>query len=136
MKRSSSPKPARTIPENYKVVAIACLLGIVITAVVLLLMAVVISSVDFPQSGIAPAAMFAAMLGCFGSGFICCHSTKSGGLLYGFICGSVIFLLSLLCELSILGGELGMLALYKYIICITSSMIGGVMGVNTRKKIR
>lgn len=136
MKKIAAAQNPRSILENYRVIAIACLVGILITATVLLLAAMVISSIDFPQSGIAPVAIAASVAGCFGAGFICCRMTKGGGLMYGLICGLVIFLLCLLCEVSFLGGELGMLAVYKLIVCVTSAMIGGVLGVNKRRKIR
>lgn len=136
MKRSSAKAATGSVSQSYRTVAIACLIGILITAAVLLLSAVVISSVDFPQSGIAPVAIVAAVLGCFVAGLFCGHATKSAGLLYGLACGSAIYLLTLLCEFSFLGGQIGVLALYKYVICATSAMIGGVLGVNHRRKVR
>lgn len=136
MKRATAKTTPRTIPENYRVVGVSCLAGLLIIAAVLLLAAVVISSVDFPQSAIAPVAIGASVAGCFGAGFLCGGMTKSGGLLYGLVCGTVLFLLCLLCELSFFEGSLGMLALYKFVICVASAMIGSVLGVNKRKKVR
>lgn len=136
MKKSSAAQGARSVLDNYRVVAIACVAGLVIMSLTLLLAAFVISSVDVPQSAISPIAIAAAVLGSFGAGFICTRMTKGGGLLYGLICGLVIFVLATICEVSFLNGSLGILALYKLIISVTAAMIGGVMGVNRRRKIR
>lgn len=121
---------------NYKIVLMSCFIGTLISSLLLILSAFVISKIDFPQKGIALLAVVVSVIGSFFSGYICCKMTKSGGLLYGIICGSFIFLLSLLCEVSILNGEIGILGLYKFIIHLTAAMIGGVMGVNHRRKVR
>ena len=125
----------RGVLDNYRVVALACGAGVALVAAVLFAAALVISSVDFPQSGIAPVAILASVIGCFGAGFLCARMTQSAGLLYGLLCGSIIFLLCLVCEVAFLGGGLGVLALYKYAICAISGMIGGVLGVNKRRKL-
>lgn len=136
MKRKPSSGGAKHMEQSYKTVGFSCLVGVLITTALLFLAALVISSIDFPQSAIAPVAIAAAVAGCFGAGFICARKTKSNGMLYGFVCGMVIFFLCLLCEVSFMGGEIGMLALYKLIICVTSAMIGGILGVNKRRKAR
>lgn len=136
MKKIPTAANAKNVAENYKIIAFSCMLGVLTTAAVLFLSAFVISSVDFPQSGIAPLAIGASVAGCFAAGFICGKVVKGGGLLYGLLCGSVIFLLGLLCELSFMGGEMGILSLYKLVVAVTSAMIGGVLGVNTRRKAR
>lgn len=136
MKKTPAGASVKNMTENYKVVAFSCLMGIIITAAMLFIAALIISSVDFPQSGIAPLAIGASVAGCFAAGFLCGRITKGGGLLYGLVCGLVIFFLCLLCEVSFMGGEMGILALYKLVVCVTSAMIGGVLGVNKRRKVR
>ncbi|MEG1942297.1 MAG: TIGR04086 family membrane protein [Angelakisella sp.] len=136
MKKVPTGAGGKSILENYKVIVFACLIGIITTATILILSAIVISRVDFPQSGIAPLAIGASVTGAFVAGFVCGKITKNSGLLYGFICGLLIFFASLLCEVSFMGGEMGILALYKMIVAVTASMIGSVLGVNNRKKAR
>lgn len=132
MKKNSGQ---RGVLENYRVVALSCAAGLVLVAAVLFAAALIISSMDFPQSGIAPLAIGAAAIGCFGAGFLCARMTQSAGLLYGLLCGSILFLLCLVCEITFLGGDLGVLALYKYAVCAIAGMIGGVLGVNKRRKL-
>lgn len=136
MKKIPTAANAKNVLENYKVIAFSCLMGIITTAIILFLSAIIISSVDFPQSGIAPLAIAASVTGCFVSGFICGKIIKGGGLLYGLLCGILIFFLCLLCEVSFMGGDMGVLALYKLVVAVTSAMIGGVLGVNSRRKAR
>lgn len=131
-------KKAPVVPgkfgDSYRAVAISCLVGIAIIAVILFLSAIVISSVDFPQRGIDPLAIAAMVVGSLASGFLCGRLTKSGGILYGLLCGTIIFFVCLACELAFIGGELGVLAVYKFAICAISAMIGGILGVNKRRK--
>ena len=68
------------------------------------------------------------------SGYCCARILRERGLLWGLCCGTLIFLLTLFCELMLLGQPIGILALYKYIIYAASGMIGGVLGVNKKRK--
>ena len=80
-------------------------------------------------------ALAAVVAGCFAAGFFCGKALREKGLLYGFICGSILFLLAFFSELLLVGDKISVLLLYKYIIYIASAMIGDVLGVNRRRKV-
>ncbi len=141
MKKSQSRRAqpqagSGSILKQYKVVGISCVVGIVVIFCVLLLCAAVMSAVDVPHSAVVPMSVLAVVTGCLVSGFLCAQIHKSTGLVFGLLCGTVIFLLAFAAELLVVGNEVGVLALYKYVIYAASGMIGGVLGVNKRRKVR
>lgn len=136
MKKPSTAPEARQFSRLYRTVGLSSLLGVGITAVLLLLFALAMSSVDLPHGAVFPLAAAAGVAGCAGAGFISGYVVRKGGLLLGLACGGLIFLLTLFCELTFCGGEVGTQALYKLTICCFSGMTGGVFGVNCKRKVR
>ena len=135
MKKSPSPADSKNIFTQYKVFGFSCGIGIITAGAVLFICAGVLSAVDVPHSAVVPMSLLAPVIGCLLAGFICARILRSGGLICGLICGSLIFLVALAAELLVVGGEVGLLALYKYIADIASAMIGGVLGVNKKRKV-
>ena len=91
---------------------------------------------DLPHSAVVPMSILAVAAGTILSGYCCARILREKGLLWGLCCGTVIFLLAFFCELTLLGPVIGPLALYKFIIYAASGMIGGVLGVNKKRKVR
>ena len=136
MKKMSVSTESKCLAEYSKKICVGSMIGILATALVLLCGAFMMSKVDFPQSGVPVISIFALVIGGFVAGFVVARLTRCNGLLYGLACGLLIFFVCVFCELSFMEGELGMLAVYKCAICVISGMIGGVLGVNKRKKSR
>lgn len=136
MRKPPSPADSKNVFKQYKIVGFSCTVGIVAVFAILMLCAGVMSAVDIPHSAVVPMSILAVVAGCLLAGFICARIIKSGGLLCGLLCGTLIFLVALAAELLVVGGEVGILALYKYVAYIASAMIGGVLGVNKRRKVR
>ena len=129
--------PAKvTEPEGMKRMlrpaAVGVVCGAVICAVILALMALVVSVRTVPQSALDPVAVFALSVGAFASGFTCARIIRKNGLWCGFFTGVVFALVALLCGLAVPGNTWGLGALIKVAIMLLSSMLGGVLGVNTR----
>ncbi len=116
-------------------VGFACLFGVIVSAVLLLLFAFIMSWRDFPHAAIDPVATFAVAAGSFVAGFICARLMRENGLMFGAICGAIIFALMALCGMVFVGG-FGIAALIKLVIVLCSSMLGGVLGVNMHRKRR
>ena len=136
MKKMSVSSETKCLAEYSKKIGVGVIVGVLVTAMVLFCGAFVMSKVDFPQSGIPIVGIIALVFGGFVAGFVVARLTRSKGLLYGLLCGFIIFFICVFCELIFMGGELGALAMYKAGICTISGMIGGVLGVNKRKKSR
>ena len=60
---------------------------------------------------------------------------KSSGLMLGVLCAIIMFVLLLIAGLST-GETVSILTLIKPIVMIVSGMIGGILGVNKKEKIR
>ena len=136
MRKPPLPTDSKNFSKQYKAIGLSCLLGILSIFAILLLCAWVMSMVDLPHSAVAPLSILSIVAGCLLAGFLSARILKAGGMLCGLLCGTVIFLFVLGAELLVMGGEVGLLALYKYISCIASGMIGGILGVNQRRRIR
>ncbi len=136
MRKPSPADAKKNVLTQYKAVAFSCIAGIVTAFAILTLCAGVMSAVDVPHGAVVPMSILAMVAGCLLAGFLCARIVGSGGLLCGLICASMIFLMAVAAELFVAGGQVGILALYKYVACASSAMIGGVLGVNRRRKVR
>ena len=108
--------------------------GIAVTLLFLLLFAFVITkSRHIQYTLIAPMAIAAACIGAFVGGYITARINKSFGMLVGTICGALI--LMILLAVGAASGELpGMLSLLRGALMLISGAIGGILGVNRRRK--
>jgi putative membrane protein (TIGR04086 family) len=111
-------------------VGVAC--GALICAAILALMALVISVKTVPQAVLDPVAVFALSVGAFASGFSCARIIRKNGLWCGLFTGVVFALLALVCGFAVPGNSWGLGTLTKVAIILFASMLGGVLGVNTR----
>ncbi len=134
MKKMSATQGANTIALQSKLLCMGTMAGVVMTSIVLLLSALVMSRVDLPQSAVPLLSTGALMIGSFVAGYVSAWLIRSNGLVWGLLCGFLIFFVCMFCELFLMQGEVGELALYKMAICAVASMIGGVLGVNKKRK--
>ncbi len=100
----------------------------------LMLMALVVQSVDVPRAAILPLAIGAAAIGAFLAGLTAAAIAKQKGLLLGAVCGLVLWLLILLAGVARYTGVSGEGAVLKLAALVLSGGIGGVLGVNLRKR--
>ncbi len=119
-----------------KPVAVSCLSGAAIATAILLVFSLVMSVRDVPAVLINPLACAAISVGSFFAGFICARLLRQRGMLLGALCGLLLFGLLLFTSLTLTGEAFGWIVLIKLVIVMTSAMIGGVLGVNTRRRRR
>ncbi len=100
----------------------------------LMLMALIVQSVDVPRAAILPLAIAAAAIGAFLAGLTAAAIAGEKGLLLGAVCGLVLWLLILLAGVARYEGVSGGNALIKLAAFLLSGGIGGVLGVNLRKR--
>ncbi|MCL2056329.1 MAG: TIGR04086 family membrane protein [Oscillospiraceae bacterium] len=124
---------APTSRESIRPIAVSAVCGIIVCALLMLVMSIVITTQDVPHSAIEPMAVFAVSAGALAAGYLCARAMRSGGLVHGGACGLVITLIVLIAGLSA-GNSLGVPALFRIIFIMLSSMMGGVIGVNTRRR--
>ena len=117
---------------------ITCGIGLGAAACVLLLviMSVVMSIQDIPQAAISLMSTLAFVAGGFVAGFACSALSRERGLLLGLCCGVLLFLILSLASLAVDGSAFGALAATKLAAVLFAAALGGVLGVNRRKKFR
>lgn len=134
---SLSGQADKGILSGYgKPVAISCLSGAAISTAILLVFALVMSVRDVPAVLINPLACAAIAVGSFFAGFLCAKMLRQRGMLFGALCGILMFGILLFTSLTLTGDAFGWIVLIKLVIVMTSAMIGGVIGVNTRRRRR
>ena len=134
MRKPASAPDTKNVVKFSRSLAVSVVVGVVLTFLILCAFAALMSVRDLPHSAVVPMSILAVAAGTILSGYCCARILRERGLLWGLCCGTLIFLLTLFCELMLLGQPIGILALYKYIIYAASGMIGGVLGVNKRRK--
>ena len=101
---------------------------------ILCCLAVLLAVRDIPQMAVTPMAVVAAAVGAFFGGFVCARVAGSRGLFYGAACGALMYLLIVIAGFSLLQDIRGWYALIKLVVVIASSALGGVYGVNMRRR--
>ncbi len=119
-----------------KPVAVSCLSGAIVSTAILLVLSLVMSVRDVPAVLINPLACAAIAVGSFFAGFLCAKQLRQRGMLFGALCGIIMFGLLLFTSLTLTGEAFGWIVLIKLVIVLTSAMIGGILGVNTRRRRR
>ena len=100
----------------------------------LMLAALLVRSVDVPRAAILPLAIAAAAIGAFLAGLTAAVVAGQRGLLLGAVCGLLLWLVILLAGVARYTGVSGGTALIKLAALVLAGGIGGVLGVNMRKR--
>ena len=102
----------------------------------LMVMSLVMSLRDIPQTAVSLVAILTFVAGGFVAGFVCSACSRERGLLLGLCCGAGLFLILSLASIAVDGVSFGMVALTKLIAVIFAAALGGVIGVNKKRKFR
>ena len=82
---------------------------------------------------VEPLVTLATGVGGFFAGFISSAFYKQKGMLNGIVCGAVIYIIMLISNLSY-GNSVTIIALFKFLLVTISSVLGGILAVNKKKK--
>lgn len=115
-------------------VGISVWIGTVCAALVLLLMAFILSARNVPQFAVQPMAAFALLVGGFTAGFSCAKLMRENGLIFGAVCGGVLIVIMQMAGFAVPDNAFGLSAVIKIAVVLISAMLGGVLGVNTRHR--
>lgn len=102
----------------------------------LLMMSVILGMRDMPQALISLFATISFVAGGFFAGFVTATLSQEKGLFLGLCCGAILFLVLVCAGMALNGSAPGMQALTKLISVLLASAIGGVLGVNKKKKFK
>lgn len=110
------------------------IIGAVCCLIILMLFAAVLAAQDIPQMAVTPMAVAAAAIGAFIGGMVCARIARVRGLIFGAACGLVLYLVVMIAGFAMLKDIRGWFALVKLLIMTGCGAIGGVIGVNIRKR--
>ena len=107
--------------------------GMVCCTLLLLLAAAVMNTVDVPQGAVVPLAVCAAGCGAFAAGLAAALVAGRRGLLWGAVCGALLFLCLVLAGIVRFGGVDGGFAAIKAAVLTFCGAVGGLIGVNRKR---
>ncbi|MGI6265381.1 MAG: TIGR04086 family membrane protein [Acutalibacteraceae bacterium] len=128
--KDNADKTARII----RALGIGTVAGTLVCLAGLLIMAAVLTARDMPQSVVTPLAVIAAAFGALVGGFIAARVARGRGLLMGALTGALLYLLILLAGTIWFRDALGVGLLVKLAVLVVCGGVGGILGVNLRKR--
>ncbi len=115
-------------------VLVGVAVGLIVSVGMLMLMALAVQTLDVPRAAILPLAIAAAAIGAFAAGLTAAAVVGQRGLVHGLVCGLVLWLLILLAGFSRYAGVSAGNAAVKLAVLGLTGALGGVLGVNLRKR--
>lgn len=117
-----------------KLVGIGAGLGILFAIVILVLLALFMTIRDIPHVMVEPLAVSAAALGGLLGGLVASKLIGEKGMIAGLCTGSVMLFPIMLFSLFIGSFGTGYSAVLKLVTILLAASVGGIMGVNIKKK--
>ncbi len=108
--------------------------GAVCCVLALMAMAAIMAAKDIPKAAVTPMAIVAAAFGAFLGGAAAARISKEKGLLYGAGCGLLLFLLVMIAGFAILRDVRGTLLFVKLAVLVGCGAVGGIVGVNVKRR--
>ncbi len=108
--------------------------GILVCLVLLLAAAAILASVQLPQAAVTPIAMVVLSVAALVSGFVAARIARERGLLYGAGCGMLLFLITAIAGLGAEQTAQGSLLLLKLALAAGCGALGGIVGVNLKRR--
>lgn len=133
--KSDKSRNSGTVAKAVKALAVGTVVGFIICMLILLLITFILVKIQkFPETLVVPAAIFTACIGAFVGGYFSARVKKNNGLLMGAVCALVLFVLLLLIGSLFAGDMFGVVSLLRMSAMLISGAIGGVLGVNKRRR--
>ncbi len=108
--------------------------GLAVGLVILLLASLVMMSGAFPSSLVTPIALVIMAIAAFVGGLVSATVSRERGLLYGAGCGLLLFLFVTVLGMAVSQELRGVMMLIKAGLAIGSGALGGVLGVNRKRR--
>jgi len=109
-------------------------IGIITGTLLLLGAALLLKAADLPTGAVPPLALTAAGVGAFAAGLTAALLAGERGLITGALCGTLLYLLLLLVGVTRTGSIEGGYALIKWAVLTVCGAVGGLVGVNRKKR--
>ena len=132
--KSHKEDSSAMVKRFLRPVIIGAVVGALCCTLLLAVMAAIVASQDIPKAAITPMAIVAAAAGAFFGCFAAARIAREKGLLIGGACGLLLFILVALAGFAFLKEIRGAYILVKLAVMLVLSALGGVIGVNLRKR--
>lgn len=134
--KNSAKQSVQPDKNIWKSILLSGIVGIGISLILILIFSFVLSNNNLPESTPNILSSIALGVGGFISGIWIAKKHKKRGALLGLLVGVFIFLFILIGNLILFGFNFSNSIIIKLPIAILSSMIGGIIGVNSKKKLK
>lgn len=114
-------------------VVLGVVVGIVFSIILLSILSIAMSIQPIPQNFVYPIALIVMAVGSFVSGYFCTKISRKKGLLLGFLCGVLLFSIVAVFGIMFSNLQFNLAMVTKFLVIVLSAMIGGVLGVNSKK---
>ena len=106
----------------------------IVSGISTVICAIAATNLSVSDDGLLVMALVCMSIGAFFGGMVASKIFKEKGFLIGALNGLIFFFLSTIISFASNAGSMTAVSLIKLIIFILSSMIGGVIGVNVKRK--
>ena len=134
MKAKSHNEDSAILKRIARPVVIGACVGAIACLLVLLVMAAVMAAQNIPKAAITPMAIVAAAFGSFIGGIVAAKISGEKGLLYGAVAGLQLYVVVIIAGFSVLQDVRGATILIKLAVMVCSSAVGGIIGVNMKRR--
>lgn len=121
---------------KFKYILVGLVLALFVTLTSLFLISIIMYYADIDSSMASPLASIGLILGCFVGGFYTSKKHEKKGLIIGFTTSAIFFIILSIASLSISTDNFGLLSLIHSLVMLLSGGIGGILGVNNKRKIK
>ncbi len=134
-RRKKQSKDSSGIYGYLRTVLLSILAAAVVVTALTALFALAMSLVTIPSAVLSGAVIVLLILAGFVSGYLAAKSIRKNGLRVGVICGVALSVLLFLLA-GVIFDSVGWQIFTKMLVVTAAASIGGVLGVNSRKKYR
>jgi len=135
MVRSANTKRDETTVVKFaKPIGIGLSFGIAVSLLLMTICAIVMAAKGMPDIGVIIFSIVATVFGGFISGFIASRLAGEKGLLLGLCCGLVILVIMMISSGLVVKQNFGIMAVVKGILVLLISVLGGILGVNYKRR--
>ena len=113
---------------------VSVIVSVSVAFVMIVICSIILLKTNISDTALNVLNLICFSIGAFAGGFTISKMFKEKGLVYGLINGLVLFLVSFITSLAINFSSPTLFSIIKLIVILISSLIGGITGVNTRKK--
>ncbi len=129
-------KPLTENKFEFKYIGFGVIISAVVTFISLFLIAVIMYYADIGNNFSSPLASIGLGIGCFSGGLFSAKKIGKNGLISGLLVSSILFIIVAIASLTATIKNVGILTLIHLAVMLLSGCIGGILGVNGKKKVK